>query len=66
MTANESGSDQKSSLSKEKFESKTPARRPGKDEDMANAVLFVATNQYLNGQNVIVDGGYVIQAGAGP
>lgn len=66
MTAGESGSDQKSHIPKEKYESKTPARRPGKEEDMANAILFAATNQYLNGQNVIVDGGYVIQAGAGP
>jgi NAD(P)-dependent dehydrogenase (short-subunit alcohol dehydrogenase family) len=66
MTAGESGEDQKSSIPKEKYESKTPARRPGKDEDMANAILFAATNQYLNGQNVIVDGGYVIQAGGGP
>jgi NAD(P)-dependent dehydrogenase (short-subunit alcohol dehydrogenase family) len=66
MTAGESGEDQKSHIPKEKYESKTPARRPGKDEDMANAILFAATNQYLNGQNVIVDGGYVIQAGGGP
>lgn len=66
MTAGESGSDQKSHIPKDKYESKTPARRPGKEEDMANAILFAATNQYLNGQNVIVDGGYVIQAGAGP
>lgn len=66
MTAGESGEDQKSHIPKEKYESKTPARRPGKDEDMANAILFAATNQYLNGQNIIVDGGYVIQAGGGP
>ena len=66
MTAGESGEDQKSHIPKEKYESKTPARRPGKEEDMANAILFAATNQYLNGQNMIVDGGYVIQAGGGP
>lgn len=66
MTAGESGEDQKSHIPKEKYESKTSARRPGKETDMANAILFAATNQYLNGQNIIVDGGYVITAGAGP
>jgi len=66
MTAGDSGSDQKSHIPKEQHEGKTPAARPGKDEDMASAILFVATNQFLNGQNVIVDGGYVIQAGGGP
>lgn len=63
MTAGESGEDQKSHIEKEKYE-KVPAKRPGKDEDMAGAVLFVATNQYLNGQTVAVDGGYILHAGA--
>jgi NAD(P)-dependent dehydrogenase (short-subunit alcohol dehydrogenase family) len=63
MTAGESGSDQKSHIEKEKYE-KVPARRPGKDQDMAGAVLFVAANQYLNGQTVAVDGGYILHAGA--
>jgi NAD(P)-dependent dehydrogenase (short-subunit alcohol dehydrogenase family) len=63
MTAGDSGSDQKSHIEKEKYE-KVPARRPGKDEDMAGAVLFAATNQYLNGQTIAVDGGYILHAGA--
>ncbi len=63
MTAGESRSDQKSHIEKEKYE-KVPARRPGKDQDMAGAVLFVAANQYLNGQTVAVDGGYILHAGA--
>lgn len=63
MTASESGSDQKSHIEKEKY-AKVPARRPGKDQDMAGAVLFTATNQYLNGQTVAVDGGYILHAGA--
>jgi NAD(P)-dependent dehydrogenase (short-subunit alcohol dehydrogenase family) len=63
MTAGESGPDQKSHIEKGKYE-KIPARRPGKDHDMAGAVLFVATNQYLNGQTVAVDGGYILHAGA--
>lgn len=63
MTAGESGENQKSHLDKEKYESKVPAARPGKDEDMAQSVLFCAANQYLNGQTIIVDGGYSIAAG---
>lgn len=62
MTAGESGENQKSHLDKEKYE-KVPARRPGNDRDMAGAVLFTATNQYLNGQTVAVDGGYMLSAG---
>lgn len=64
MTASESDENQKSELPKEKYEDKTSARRPGKGEDMGNAVLFMATNQYLQGATVVVDGGYVILAGA--
>ncbi|EXJ54507.1 gluconate 5-dehydrogenase [Cladophialophora yegresii CBS 114405] len=66
MTAKESGDDQKSHIPREKYEDKVPARRPGEDRDMANAVLFAATNQYLNGQTVAVDGGYILSAGSGP
>ena len=43
---------------------KVPARRPGHDRDMGNAILFAATNQYLNGQTVAVDGGYILHAGS--
>ncbi|MCJ1356018.1 MAG: hypothetical protein MMC33_006012 [Icmadophila ericetorum] len=63
MTANDSGADQKSHLEKEKFEGKVPAARPGNDRDMAGAVLFAVTNQYLNGQNLVVDGGYLLSVG---
>jgi NAD(P)-dependent dehydrogenase (short-subunit alcohol dehydrogenase family) len=62
MTAGESGPDQKSHIEKEKY-AKVPAQRPGKDEDMAQAVLFFAANQYLNGQTLAVDGGYTLAAG---
>lgn len=65
MTADESDDKQKSSLPKDKFEEKVPARRPGKDEDMASGILFLATNQYTNGANVVIDGGYVVATGAG-
>ena len=63
MTASESGENQKSEIPKEKFEGKVPARRPGRDQDMAGAILFAATNQYLNGQTVVVDGGYLLEVG---
>jgi NAD(P)-dependent dehydrogenase (short-subunit alcohol dehydrogenase family) len=63
MTAGESDEKQKSFIPAEKYEKKVPASRPGKDEDMASAVLFAVTNQYLNGQSLVVDGGYVLAAG---
>lgn len=49
----------KSELEKEDFLG-IPSERPGSDRDMANAVLFLATNQYLNGQTVPVDGGLLL------
>ncbi|KAM3526167.1 hypothetical protein MY4038_006976 [Beauveria bassiana] len=62
MTAKESNDEQKSSLPKDKL-AHIPAQRPGRDEDMAHTVLFTAVNQYLNGQRVVVDGGYTLSAG---
>ena len=64
MTTQESDEKQKRELAKEKYEDKVPAQRPGNDRDMGSAVLFAATNQYLNGQTVVVDGGYVLATGA--
>merc|ERR1711977_693475 len=63
MAAKDSDKDQKSHIPAEKYADKVPARRPGRDEDMAQTVLFFAANQYLNGQNVAVDGGYTLAAG---
>ncbi|KAJ5166717.1 uncharacterized protein N7482_005498 [Penicillium canariense] len=63
MTTEGSDEMQKSFIPKEKYEEKVPASRPGKEEDMGNAVLFAVSNQYLNGQTVVVDGGYVLAAG---
>ncbi|CAD6499956.1 BgTH12-04061 [Blumeria graminis f. sp. triticale] len=63
MTTNGSGPDQKSYIEKEKYHM-IASRRPGKDEDMASVVLFAATNQYLNGVTIPVDGGYILHAGA--
>ncbi|KAJ5312729.1 hypothetical protein PENANT_c007G04754 [Penicillium antarcticum] len=64
MTAGASDEKQKNFIPAEKYEKKVPASRPGRDEDMASAVLFATTNQYLNGQSVVVDGGYVLAAGS--
>ncbi|TRX96332.1 hypothetical protein FHL15_002604 [Xylaria flabelliformis] len=63
MTAGESGQDQKSALSKEKYEEKIPAGRPGRDQDMAQAVLSLACNQYVNGEVYVVDGAYTLAVG---
>ena len=63
MTAGESRENQKNEIPAEKY-SHLPAKRPGNDRDMANAVLFAATNQYLNGQIVPVDGGYLLKFGS--
>jgi NAD(P)-dependent dehydrogenase (short-subunit alcohol dehydrogenase family) len=63
LTTGESDDTQKSRLSKGTFEGRIPAGRPGKDEDIASTILFCAANQYLNGQNVVVDGGYTLAAG---
>ncbi|KAH9854979.1 NAD-P-binding protein [Lenzites betulinus] len=38
-----------------------PAGRPGSEEDMAQTALYLATNQYLYGQTVAVEGGYLLE-----
>ena len=63
MTTGESDANQKSHIPKEDFEGKVPAARPGTDRDMAQATLFCAANQYLNGETITVDGGYVLATG---
>jgi NAD(P)-dependent dehydrogenase (short-subunit alcohol dehydrogenase family) len=62
MTTGDSGEDQKSHIPKEKYD-KVPARRPGNEEDIARAVIHLAVNQYVNGQNEVVDGGYSLMDG---
>lgn len=63
MTAASSDEKQKSSLPYHKYQGRYPANRPGEEEDMASTVLFVSTNQFLNGQTIVVDGGYVLATG---
>ncbi|KLO06868.1 NAD(P)-binding protein [Schizopora paradoxa] len=36
-----------------------PAGRPGCDEDVAQAILMLACNQYAYGQTIAIDGGYL-------
>ncbi len=63
MTTEGSDDYQKSHIPAEKYKEKVPAGRPGRDVDMAQAVLMFAANQYLNGQTMAVDGGYLIAHG---
>ena len=64
MTSSNTDDKQKSHLHKAMMDGIVPAARPGHDRDMANAVIFVTTNQYLNGAVIVVDGGYMLATGA--
>ena len=59
MTAKESDENQKSHVPDEKIQEKghVPQGRAGHDEEMAQAVLFLAKNAYVNGEILAVDGG---------
>jgi NAD(P)-dependent dehydrogenase (short-subunit alcohol dehydrogenase family) len=59
MTAKESDEDQKSHVPDEKIQEKghVPQGRAGQDAEMAQAVLFLAKNTYVNGEIIAVDGG---------
>ncbi|KAL2150114.1 hypothetical protein VTH82DRAFT_7790 [Thermothelomyces myriococcoides] len=63
MTAGESDTHQKSHLEKSAYEGKVPANRPGRDIDMAQAVLALVCNQYIHGHTLVVDGGYTLAMG---
>jgi NAD(P)-dependent dehydrogenase (short-subunit alcohol dehydrogenase family) len=59
MTAKESDDRQKSHVPKEKIQEKghVPLMRPGREVEMGMSVLFLAKNQYVNGEIIAVDGG---------
>lgn len=63
MTTKESDEDQKSHLSKEKIDEKghVPANRAGSDEEMAQGVIFLAKNNYVNGEVIAIDGGVLLE-----
>jgi NAD(P)-dependent dehydrogenase (short-subunit alcohol dehydrogenase family) len=44
----------------DRYESRTPLRRMGTEEEVADAVLFLASDlaRYVTGQNLMVDGGW--------
>ena len=67
MSTGDSGSDQKSSMPQEKIDQKghVPAGRAGTDEEMAQAVLFLAKNTYVNGEILAVDGGVLLKVAGG-
>lgn len=56
ITTRGSGQGQKSHIPK-KYD-KVPARRAGNEEDIARAMIHLVVNQYINGHNEVVDGGY--------
>ncbi len=45
------------------FGARVPMRRAGSTDDIANAIVFLASDEagYMTGQELIVDGGYVIR-----
>jgi len=59
MTVKSSDDRNKSELPAEKVAEKghVPAMRGGKEEEMGMAVLFLAKNEYVNGEIIAVDGG---------
>jgi NAD(P)-dependent dehydrogenase (short-subunit alcohol dehydrogenase family) len=57
---NQSSNDQqKSEFPQEKIEGTghVPAMRPGREEEMGMTVLYLAKNEYVNGEIIAVDGG---------
>ncbi|KAK4097229.1 NAD(P)-binding protein [Parathielavia hyrcaniae] len=63
MTASSSDEFQKSHLEKKSYEGKVPANRPGRDIDMAQGILSLVCNQYIDGQTLVIDGGYTLSMG---
>lgn len=59
MTAKESDDRQKSHVPAEKIQDKghVPLQRAGREEEMGMTVLYLAKNQYVNGEIIAVDGG---------
>lgn len=59
MTMSESDGSNKTHMPAEKVQEKghVPANRPGSDEEMAQAVIFLCKNTYVNGEVIAVDGG---------
>lgn len=50
-------------MPQEKIDEKghVPMRRAGSDEEMAQGVLFLAKNNYVNGEVICIDGGVLLE-----
>lgn len=59
MTTSESDEANKSHMSQDNWRSEksVPCDRPGDDEDMAQGIMMLASNRYVNGQTLVIDGG---------
>lgn len=63
MTTQESDENQKSAIPEEKIKEKghVPAKRSGSDEEMAQGVIFLTKNKYVNGEVIAIDGGVLLE-----
>jgi NAD(P)-dependent dehydrogenase (short-subunit alcohol dehydrogenase family) len=63
MTAKESDENNKSELPKEKIDEKghVPMGRAGADEEMAQGIIFLTKNRYVNGEVIAIDGGVLLE-----
>ena len=59
----ESNQHQKSHISQEKIDAKghVPMGSAGSDEEMAQEILFLAKNNYVNGDIISIDGGVLLE-----
>lgn len=62
MTTNKSDENQKSDIPDEKIQEKghVPAERAGEDAEMAQGIIFLAKNKYVNGEVIAIDGGVLL------
>jgi len=61
MTANEADEKNKSKVSDEQGEKMNlVVKRTGNDIDMAAVILMLSTHNYITGQHIAVDGGFLI------
>jgi len=66
MTTGESDKDQKSQMPQSKIDSygHVPMGRAGSDEEMAQGIIFLAKNKYVNGEILTIDGGVLLEVPA--
>jgi NAD(P)-dependent dehydrogenase (short-subunit alcohol dehydrogenase family) len=66
MTTGESDENQKSQMPQEKIDEKghVPMGRAGSDEEMAQGIIFLTKNRYVNGEILAIDGGVLLDVPA--